>query len=104
MNPPKIRINPERLLGDLHRLRSFGAHGNGVVRQSLTPIDMESRRWLCERMREAGLEARIDEAASASPNPGRTGSMHRLNRTEYGNAIRDFLALEIDVAALLPGD
>ena len=50
------------------------------------------------------LEARIDEAASASPNPGRTGSMHRLNRTEYGNAIRDLLALEIDVAALLPGD
>ena len=50
------------------------------------------------------LEARIDEAASANPNPGRTGSMHRLNRTEYGNAIRDLLALEIDVAALLPGD
>ena len=50
------------------------------------------------------LEARIDEAAATNPNPGRTGSMHRLNRTEYGNAIRDFLALEIDVAALLPGD
>ena len=50
------------------------------------------------------LEARIDEAAAASPNPGRTGSMHRLNRTEYGNAVRDLLALEIDVAALLPGD
>ena len=50
------------------------------------------------------LEARIDEAAAANPNPGRTGSMHRLNRTEYGNAVRDLLALEIDVAALLPGD
>ena len=50
------------------------------------------------------LETRIDEAASTSPNPGRTGSMHRLNRTEYGNAIRDLLALEIDAAALLPGD
>ena len=50
------------------------------------------------------LESRIDEAASTNPNPGRTGSMHRLNRTEYGNAIRDLLALEIDVAALLPGD
>ena len=50
------------------------------------------------------LETRIDEAASANPNPGRTGSMHRLNRTEYGNAIRDLLALEIDAAALLPGD
>ena len=50
------------------------------------------------------LETRIDEAASTSPNPGRTGSLHRLNRTEYGNAIRDLLALDIDVAALLPGD
>ena len=50
------------------------------------------------------LEARIDRVAAANPNPGRTGSMHRLNRTEYGNAIRDLLALEIDVAALLPGD
>ncbi len=50
------------------------------------------------------LETRIDEAASANLNPGRTGSMHRLNRTEYGNAIRDLLALDIDVAALLPGD
>ena len=50
------------------------------------------------------LETRLDQAASANPNPGRNGSMHRLNRTEYGNAIRDLLALEIDVAALLPGD
>ncbi len=50
------------------------------------------------------LETRIDQAASTNPNPGRVGSMHRLNRTEYGNAIRDLLALEIDVAALLPGD
>ncbi|MCY4122855.1 MAG: DUF1587 domain-containing protein, partial [Acidobacteria bacterium] len=50
------------------------------------------------------LETRIDQAASTDPNPGRTGSMHRLNRTEYGNAVRDLLALEIDVAALLPGD
>ena len=50
------------------------------------------------------LETQIDQAAAANPNPGRTASMHRLNRTEYGNAIRDLLALEIDVAAMLPGD
>ena len=50
------------------------------------------------------LEARIDQAASTNPNPGRTGAMHRLNRTEYGNAIRDLLALEVDVESLLPGD
>ena len=50
------------------------------------------------------LETQLDQAASANPNPGRNGSMHRLNRTEYGNAIRDLLALDIEVTALLPGD
>ena len=50
------------------------------------------------------LETEIDRAAVASPNPGRTQTVHRLNRTEYRNAIRDLLALDIDVAALLPGD
>jgi len=50
------------------------------------------------------LTARIDQAASRDPNPGRSGSVHRLSRTEYGNVIRDLLALDIDVTALLPGD
>lgn len=50
------------------------------------------------------LETQIDQAAAVNPNPGRVASMHRLNRTEYGHAIRDLLALDIDVAALLPGD
>jgi hypothetical protein len=49
------------------------------------------------------LEASLDHAASEKPNPGRA-TMHRLNRTEYGNAIRDLLGLEIDAAALLPPD
>ena len=74
MNPPEVRINPDRLLGDLHRLRAFGAYAKGVVRQSLTPIDMESRRWLCDMMCEAGLEARIDGVGTVfgrSRKPGR---------------------------------
>ena len=50
------------------------------------------------------LETEIDRAAAARPNPGRTHTVHRLNRTEYRNAIRDLFALDIDVAALLPGD
>ena len=49
------------------------------------------------------LESELDRAAAAHPNPGRTAD-HRLNRFEYGNAIRDLLALEIDAAALLPAD
>src|SRR5215831_2306612 len=49
------------------------------------------------------LETSIDRAAYNKPNPGRA-AIHRLNRTEYGNAIRDLLALEVDVTDLLPAD
>jgi hypothetical protein len=51
----------------------------------------------------AYLEEQLDAAAAANPNPGRK-SLHRLNRTEYGNAIRDLLALDIDATAYLPND
>ena len=49
------------------------------------------------------LETALDRAAAADPNPGRL-VVHRLNRAEYGNAIRDLLGLDIDARALLPGD
>ena len=51
----------------------------------------------------ASVENAIDRAAAAAPNPG-APSLHRLNRTEYGNAVRDLLDLPIDASALLPGD
>lgn len=50
------------------------------------------------------LESSLDAAATQHPNPGRTETIRRLNRTEYQNAIRDLLALDIDAAALLPKD
>src|SRR5262245_54871096 len=50
------------------------------------------------------LESRLDQAAAAHPNPGRTETFHRLNRSEYRNAVRDLLGLDIDVASLLPAD
>ena len=51
------------------------------------------------------LESELDNAAAVHPNPGRTESLHRLNRTEYGNVIRDLLHLEgLDFSTLLPGD
>ncbi len=50
------------------------------------------------------LEASLDAAALRSPNPGRTEALRRLNRTEYQNAVRDLLAVEIDAEALLPQD
>jgi mono/diheme cytochrome c family protein len=49
------------------------------------------------------LETSLDRAAAAKPNPGRL-SMHRLNRSEYANAVRDLLGLEIDAEGLLPAD
>ena len=50
------------------------------------------------------LETELDRGAEAQPNPGRTETFHRLNRAEYGNVIRDLLALDVDVAELLPSD
>ncbi|MEN3338335.1 MAG: hypothetical protein V7647_2011, partial [Acidobacteriota bacterium] len=50
------------------------------------------------------LEAEIDHDAAQRPNPGRTEAIHRLNRAEYHNAVRDVLALDTDVTSLLPAD
>ncbi|MEE2638353.1 MAG: DUF1592 domain-containing protein [Acidobacteriota bacterium] len=50
------------------------------------------------------LETQIDSEAEARPNPGRTVPLHRLNRTEYQNAVRDLLALDIDASTLVPAD
>src|SRR5262249_10467333 len=49
------------------------------------------------------IEGERDRLADAKPNPGRP-TLHRLNRAEYANAIRDLLALDIDVSDLLPAD
>ncbi|MBT6274862.1 MAG: M20 family metallo-hydrolase [Chromatiales bacterium] len=67
------RINGDRLLADLHHLRSFGSHGNGVIRPTLSPTDMQSREWLMGRMRDAGLVTRMDGVSNVfgcSPNAG----------------------------------
>jgi mono/diheme cytochrome c family protein len=50
----------------------------------------------------AGLDVTLDSFWAKHPNPGRTETLRRLNRTEYQNAIRDLLDLEIDAATLLP--
>ena len=49
------------------------------------------------------LEASLDQANEAHPEPGRS-PLHRLNRTEYANSIRDLLSLKVDVSELLPAD
>ena len=50
------------------------------------------------------LETRLDAAADANPDPGRPAVLHRLNRAEYRNAVRDLLALDVDVSSVLPPD
>ena len=52
----------------------------------------------------ASLESALDRAARATPNPGRTAAIRRLTRTEYQNAVRDLLALDVDAVSLLPPD
>lgn len=52
----------------------------------------------------AQLSGELDRAAAAQPRPGRTDSLRRLNRTEYQNAVRDLLGVEIEATSLLPQD
>ena len=50
------------------------------------------------------LESELDRSAAVHLNPGRPAELHRLNRIEYGNAVRDLLGVEIDPKAMLPAD
>lgn len=50
------------------------------------------------------LVEKLDRHAAVHPNPGRTETFRRLTRTEFRNAIRDLLALDVDVETLLPAD
>ena len=50
------------------------------------------------------LEGQLDGAWASAPDPGRTETFHRLNRAEYGNAVRDLLAVDIEVDDFLPAD
>ncbi len=52
----------------------------------------------------AFLGSSLDAVAQKSPNPGRTETFRRLNRTEYQNTIRDLLGLDVDITSLLPAD
>ena len=67
------RIDPQRLLSDLHELRRIGAHGRGVVRPAFSAADMEARRWLKRRYQEAGLEATIDGVGNVLGRSRRVG-------------------------------
>jgi hypothetical protein len=50
------------------------------------------------------LETELDRAAATHLNPGRPADLHRLNRTEYANAVRDLIGVEVDAPSMLPPD
>jgi hypothetical protein len=77
----------------IRKLRAGMMPPPGMPRPPLAKYE-ELRDW---------LEAQVDQKAATHPNPGSV-VLHRLNRTEYANAIRDLLDLPIDVTMLLPAD
>jgi len=96
---------------DTADLASVGAHADlweGVVRKLrgglMPPAGRPRPDEATYDALASWLERELDRAAAAQPNPGRTQTLHRLNRAEYQNAVRDVLGLEIDVADLLPAD
>lgn len=64
MNTLTLPIDSKRFLSDLHKLRSFGASGTGVVRPAFSEADVAARGWLAERMEAAGLQPHMDPAGN----------------------------------------
>lgn len=98
---------------DLERLSAAAvAHDTdaweGVVRKlrgrQMPPVGMPKPDEAEYRTALQSLTSELDSLASSNPNPGRTPTFRRLNRTEYRNAIRDLLALQVSVDDLLPSD
>ncbi len=76
------------------KLRSRSMPPPGIPRPNNTTYDAVAG-W---------LESELDHAAAAHVNPGRPANLHRLNRTEYANAVRDLIGIEVDPATMLPPD
>jgi hypothetical protein len=104
---PKARagLNLETL--DLANLRENGAIWEKVLRKlrsrEMTPAGVPRPDATTYNVLVEAIETERDRLAETKPNPGRP-TLHRLNRAEYANAIRDLLALEVDVGELLPAD
>ncbi len=93
---------------DLSRVGDAAQHWEQVVRKLRAGLMPPAGRPRPDEATLDGfrswLEAQLDSNWMAAPDPGRTVALHRLNRTEYRNAVRDLLALEVDVDDLLPAD
>jgi hypothetical protein len=93
MDPDKVSEAAEAWEKVIRKLRTGDMPPAGMPRPDTTTYNELASH----------LEVALDRAAVATPNPGRPG-VHRLNRAEYTNAIRDLLDLNIDGEALLPAD
>jgi hypothetical protein len=93
LNPTQASANAETWEKVIRKVRAGMMPPAGAPRPDRGTLDAFA----------ASLETQLDRASAAHPNPGAT-ALHRLNRNEYGNAIRDLLALDVDVSTLLPAD
>ena len=93
LNMDKVADNAETWEKVLRKLHGGMMPPQGMPRPDATTVD-QFTSW---------LETSLDRAAASHPEPGRS-TLHRLNRTEYGNAIHDLLDLDIDAASYLPAD
>jgi hypothetical protein len=104
---PKARakLNLESL--DVANFSDHGETWEKVLRKvrsrEMPPIGMPHPTEATYTAMVAAIENERDRTATSKPNPGRP-TLHRLNRTEYANAIRDLLALDVDVSEMLPAD
>jgi mono/diheme cytochrome c family protein len=93
LSPESVAHEPEIFEAAVRKLRGAQMPPPGALQP-----DNETRRALI-----VALEDALDAAATTGRSPGQV-ALHRLNRTEYANAIADLLALDVDVKALLPKD
>ena len=111
-----VRCHNERTLTaglalDTHDLAEVGADAEAWERvivklrsRTMPPAGSPRPAEATYRAVASWLETEIDTVALAAPDPGRGETFHRLNRAEYHAAVRDLLAVDVDVAELLPAD
>jgi len=92
-DPSQVSRSPETWEKVVRKLRAGMMPPSGAPRPERAALDEFAGR----------LETSLDKNAAQHFNPGTVG-LHRLNRAEYANAVRDLLALHVDVSTLLPSD
>jgi len=104
---PKARVGLNLESLDLANLDDKGAIWEKLLRKlrgrEMPPAGMPRPDDATYEALIKSIEAERDRVAQSRPNPGHP-TLHRLNRTEYANAIRDLLGIEVDVSELLPAD